>query len=259
MTNNTTKISALEATVSKLGEDFEATRKENAQQFSDILKAIGNLTTTLEGQKSNKGPAFEFGSFNSDDDASGWKPPKNNDRNKGAGRLGWEFRKLKAPIFEGEDVYGWIYRVERFFEVQGIDEKDQLRAATICLDGSTLLWYRWNEARTPCATWADLKQQLLERFQPSQEGSLYEQFLTIQQEGTARDYVCLFERLAGQLTDIPEKVLEGSFIKGLKPELRSTVRIMEPESLARAMRIAIMLDDNKATGGAKTGGGTNPQ
>lgn len=55
MKNNTIKINTLEATVSKLGEDFEATRQENIQQFSDILKAIGNLTTAMEGHKSNKG------------------------------------------------------------------------------------------------------------------------------------------------------------------------------------------------------------
>lgn len=60
ITNNTTEINTLEATLSKLGEDFEATRQENIQQFSDILKAIGNLTTVVEGQKLNKGPMFEL-------------------------------------------------------------------------------------------------------------------------------------------------------------------------------------------------------
>lgn len=49
--------------------------------------------------------------MNSEDDVSGWKPHKNNDMNKG--------------FIEGEDVYGWIYRVERFFDVQWIKEKEQ--------------------------------------------------------------------------------------------------------------------------------------
>lgn len=53
-------------------------------------------------------------------------------------------------------------------------------------------------------------------------------------------------------------VSRRQFPQGIKPQLCSTVIIMEPESVARAMWITIMLDDNKATGGAKTGGGTNP-
>lgn len=50
-------------------------------------------------------------------------------------------------------------------------------------------------------------------------------------------------------------ILEGTFINGLKPELRSAVRIMEPESLARAMRAAVMLDENKSGNVLSTGGG----
>ncbi|GJV39986.1 hypothetical protein Tco_1418426 [Tanacetum coccineum] len=58
-------------------------------------------------------------------------------------------RKLKTPVSEGEDEYGWIYRVER----------------------RLLIW-----------------------FQQSQEGNLYEQFLAITQEESARAYVALFKK-----------------------------------------------------------------
>ncbi|GKD00823.1 hypothetical protein Tco_1171097 [Tanacetum coccineum] len=54
--------------------------------------------------------------------------------------------------------------------------------------------------------------------------------LGITQDGTARDYVVLFERLAYQLVGVPEPVLEGTFISGLKPELRAYVRVMQRAS-----------------------------
>ncbi|GKE31279.1 ankyrin repeat-containing protein [Tanacetum coccineum] len=98
-------------------------------------------------------------------------------------------RKLKMPLFDGEDSHGWIYKVER----------------------------------SPFRSWEGLKRRLLERFQLSQEGTLYEQFLAITQEGSAREYANLFETLAGQLVGIPEEVMEGTFIKGLRPELRSAI------------------------------------
>ncbi|GKA78600.1 putative mitochondrial protein [Tanacetum coccineum] len=97
--------------------------------------------------------------------------------------------KLKMPLFDGEDSHGWIYKVE-------------------------------SEARSPFRLWEGLKRRLLERFQLSQEGTLYEKFLVITQEGSACKYVSLFKTLAGQLVGIPEKVMEGTFIKGLRPELR---------------------------------------
>ncbi|GJT11038.1 ankyrin repeat-containing protein [Tanacetum coccineum] len=51
-------------------------------------------------------------------------------------------RKLKMPVFEGEDAYGWIYRVERYFEIQGLPQQEQLRAAALCMEGEALSWYR---------------------------------------------------------------------------------------------------------------------
>nr|GEU55879.1 putative mitochondrial protein [Tanacetum cinerariifolium] len=41
---------------------------------------------------------------------------------------------------------------------------------------------------------------------------------------------------------------EGTFIKGLRPELRSAVRVMQPEGLNQAMKLAIMIDDKKLNG-----------
>ncbi|GJT15974.1 hypothetical protein Tco_0874680 [Tanacetum coccineum] len=74
-------------------------------------------------------------------------------------------RKLKMPVFEGEDAYGWIYRVERYFEIQGLPQLEQLRAATLCMEGEALSWYRWSEGRTPFHLWDGFKRRLLIRFQ----------------------------------------------------------------------------------------------
>lgn len=63
--------------------------------------------------------------------------------------------------------------------------------------------------------WAELKRLILERFRPSQEGSLYEKFLALQKESIVREYRLNFEVLAAPLIGVPEQVLEGNFIKGL--------------------------------------------
>ncbi|GJR89881.1 putative CCCH-type zinc finger family protein [Tanacetum coccineum] len=159
-------------------------------------------------------------------------------------------RKLKMPLFDGEDVYGWVYQAERFFEVQGLNTTgERLRAAVLSLEGPALSWFRWINNREPFRSWEELKRRLLHRFQSSQDGNLHEQFFSISQLGTARDYVTLFERMAAQLPGLSEEVLGGIFIKGLKPELRTAVRTHQPSNLSQAMDLTLLIDESR-TGGA---------
>lgn len=248
---NTERIGLLESEVSKMREEAESNRVETGMQLQEILESLKSLKNERNNKKKKNEPDNEESSASDDDKTKGSGIHDHGGKNKDPLR---DARKIKMPIFSGEDAYGWIYRVERYFEVQGISKKDQLRAAGLCMEDSALAWYRWVEARSPCRTWEKLKKKLLVRFQPSYEGNIYEQFLSIHQAGTARDYVCEFEKLAGQMLDLPEEVLEGTFIKGLKPELRSAVRVSQPKSLSKAMKVAVMIEENKNGGVPKTGG-----
>ncbi|GJV25439.1 hypothetical protein Tco_1378134 [Tanacetum coccineum] len=48
----------------------------------------------------------------------------------------YRLRKLKMPLFNGDDVYGWVYLAERFFDIQGLATSgERLNAAMMCLEG----------------------------------------------------------------------------------------------------------------------------
>nr|GEV90474.1 ankyrin repeat-containing protein [Tanacetum cinerariifolium] len=119
-----------------------------------------------------------------------------------------------------------------------------------------LAWYRWSDKREPFRCWEHLKLKLLNRFQPSQDGNLYEQFLKIKQDGTAREYVTLFETLAAQLEGISENILEGTFIKGLKQDLRHSVRVLQPKGLSQTIELALMIDETRSGSSGETGKGS---
>nr|GEV10325.1 ankyrin repeat-containing protein [Tanacetum cinerariifolium] len=91
------------------------------------------------------------------------------------------------------DAHGWVYKAERYFEVIDVDPREQLRAAVLCMEGQALSWFRWSEAKEPFCLWEELKRILLDWFQPSQEGNLYEQFLAITQYLGSfwKKYTCL--------------------------------------------------------------------
>ncbi|GJW47030.1 putative mitochondrial protein [Tanacetum coccineum] len=138
----------------------------------------------------------------------------------------------------------------------GVEALEQLQVAELCLEGEALSWYCWSEGRSPFRSWEGLKRRLLNRFQQIQQGNLFEQFFTITQDGTARAYVALFEKLAGQLVGVSEQVLEATFINGLKPDLRASVRVMHPEGLNHAMILAVTTEENKGFNIGARGGGS---
>ncbi|CAH1442237.1 unnamed protein product [Lactuca virosa] len=136
-----------------------------------------------------------------------------------------DFQKIEMPIFDGEDSHGWIDRVERYYEIQGIKDTERLKTTSLCMEGLTLAWYRWAENQTPFRTWATFKQRLLARFQLSYEGT--------------------FEKMTGHLGEFPEQVLEGTFIKGLELAPKSSIRVMQPKGVTRTMVLAVMINENR--------------
>nr|GEX58012.1 hypothetical protein [Tanacetum cinerariifolium] len=173
------------------------------------------------------------------------------DRGWGSG-TDYRMRKLKMPLFNRDDVYDWVYQAERFFDIRGlVTTGERLRAVMMCLEGPALSWSRWSATKEPFRTWEELKSRMLSRFQSSQAGSLHEQFFSISQNGTARDYVTVFEKMAAQLPGLQEKVQEGIFIKGLKPDLRVAVRTQKLTGVRQAMELALLIDEGGKGGAAK--------
>jgi len=50
--------------------------------------------------------------------------------------------RIEFPKFWGEDVQGWIYKCEQFFEVDSIAEDMRVKVASIHLSGKALLWHQ---------------------------------------------------------------------------------------------------------------------
>ncbi|KAK9188269.1 hypothetical protein WN944_019670 [Citrus x changshan-huyou] len=57
------------------------------------------------------------------------------------------------------------------------------------------------------------------------------------------EYKEKFELLLGRLWGIPEAVLEGNFMKGLKPEIRASLRLLRPRGLGESMELAQLVED----------------
>ncbi|KAL6570257.1 hypothetical protein OROMI_014771 [Orobanche minor] len=168
---NTDRIVMLEDGLARMREEAETGMIDIAMRFQEVLAAIGDSkkkkkkepkydTDSSEEKKKPKKKKepkddMESSEVEEDDASLGSKKNTFGRKNRDPFR---DCRKIKMPIFEGDDAYGWVYRIERYFEVQGIEGKAQLRAdAVLCMDGPALAWYPWIEATSPCRSWESFK------------------------------------------------------------------------------------------------------
>ncbi|XP_074324569.1 uncharacterized protein LOC141661456 [Apium graveolens] len=114
-------------------------------------------------------------------------------------------RQLELPVFEGVNPEGWLFRAERYFELNNLSPTEKIRSAVICLEGEALSWYYYEDSRRPFCSWEDFRKQLIERFQSTQEGAFQDQLFSLQQITTVREYRRQFEpkmmRMAQQIED----------------------------------------------------------
>ena len=147
------------------------------------------------------------------------------------------------PLFEGENPDEWIFRAERYFAVNQLADEEKIESAALCFEAAALAWFQWESRRNGFRSWDTLKRGLRERFRSSQEGTVEERLLALRQEGSVRDYRLMFEMLAAPVVDVPESILEGQFINGLKPEIRAELRVLRPRGLDRIMGLAQSIEE----------------
>lgn len=97
---------------------------------------------------------------------------------------------------------------------------------------------------------------MLRQFRPSNGGSLCEQWLATSQTSTFMDYRKFIETVA-PLDRLPEDIMLGQFLNGLKEDIRAEVRVLNPISLEKAMELALRVEErNKVNFVKKAGIGT---
>ncbi|CAM8908260.1 unnamed protein product [Rhodiola kirilowii] len=154
-------------------------------------------------------------------------------------------RRLDLPLFQGEDVRGWLNRAERYFMLNNLSEYERLDASVLCFEGKALQWFEWREERQPFANWEELRLALIGRFQ-GQPGRTHEEFFALVQETDVSAYRDRFEALSSGLGGMTNEALMGNFMKGLKAQIREGVRVLRPKGLEEAMYLAQLVEDEKA-------------
>nr|TKR85210.1 hypothetical protein D5086_0000250100 [Populus alba] len=141
------------------------------------------------------------------------------------------------PVFEGEDVHRWLYKYNQYFDIEDIDESDELKLASYYVDIIALYWHQnfminLNNHRV---SWGKYVEALCYRFGGQKDPM--EDLIDLKQVGTLETYIHDFDMLWNK-AGIGEKQALVIFLGGLKMEIKNIVKMFEPKDLRQAFNLA---------------------
>lgn len=108
-------------------------------------------------------------------------------------------RQLEIPVFNGDEVYGWIVNIERYFKMNAVREEERLDAVVLALEDLALNWYQWWEEQATSFDWEEFKDTVLRRFQPGLAQNPFGPLLSIKKTGMVMEYRDRFELVSAPL------------------------------------------------------------
>lgn len=113
----------------------------------------------------------------------------------------------------------------------------------VALEGNAFSWFQWQNRHLAFVNWVEFNVAALQQFCSSQEGNLCERFLPLRQTGSVVEYRRKFEVSAAPLHEVPEEILEGIFMNGLKPEIQTELCLLKPVVLTEIMDTAQRIEE----------------
>lgn len=88
---------------------------------------------------------------------------------KRMGKEEWGVAELQEsepeiPWFSGEDVHGWVTKVERYFRLKGVSNAERVQAIMGALEGRALSWFQWWQSCFTTLSWESFKIGVIRRF-----------------------------------------------------------------------------------------------
>ncbi|XP_057444723.1 uncharacterized protein LOC130736966 [Lotus japonicus] len=161
-------------------------------------------------------------------------------------------RRVDIPMFNGSDAYGWITKVERFFRLSRVEEREKIEMVMIAMEDRALSWFQWWEEQAQERAWEPFKQALIRRFQPDLVQNPFGPLLSAKQKGSVMEYREAFELLAAPMRNADREVLKGVFLNGLQEDIKAEMKLYPADDLAELMDRALLLEEkNSAMRGGK--------
>ncbi|KAI4385691.1 hypothetical protein MLD38_003686 [Melastoma candidum] len=188
-----------------------------------------------------------------------------NDNFKNATISTFVMPKVDFPEFNGSDLEDWLYKCQRFFELEHVPEDRKVKLASLYLYGAALQWhysYMRNRRRDRILEWEEYTLALNSRFGKEVFEDPMGKMKNLRQEGefsTLYAYMEEFDTCLRRVLDkieLPMSFQVSLFINGLKDEFKSTLWLLKPTNLLSVQANVRILSNDAPPG--RLGGGAKP-
>ncbi|PNX70933.1 pentatricopeptide repeat-containing protein, partial [Trifolium pratense] len=114
-------------------------------------------------------------------------------------------KKVKLPLFDGDDPVAWITRAEIYFDVQQTPDEMRVKLARLSMEGPTIHWFNLLMETEDFLSWEKLKKSLIARYGGRRLENPFEELATLKQSGSVEEFVEAFELLSSQVGRLPEE------------------------------------------------------
>ncbi|CAN6454910.1 unnamed protein product [Victoria cruziana] len=138
--------------------------------------------------------------------------------------------RIDFPRFNGKKAQDWVYKAQQYFMCQRVPRAQWVGVSVIHFEEEAMRWYKWLRHRREDPTWEEFEEELMIRFGESSFINYDVSLKDLKQKGNVQDYQAEFEDLSC-MVEWEEKALIGSFIAGLKEDLRIELLSETPTTL----------------------------
>ncbi|KAH9699108.1 hypothetical protein KPL71_024219 [Citrus sinensis] len=118
---------------------------------------------------------------------------------------------------------GWVYKCERFFKYNGVEESDMVGLATIHLEGKALEWFQGYEVAIAEPSWRQFSTDLMARFGPGTYDNPVGQLSKLRQ--TSTNQVAMFQPKT-LIQAVGLALLQESTLEAMIKEAKASTRTM---------------------------------
>jgi len=146
--------------------------------------------------------------------------------------------KIDMRKFDGKDPETWILQMEQFFDLNNVQNTQNVCMTTLYLEPNQFVWYQWLCSRKQFITWAIFTEELIAHYEDTKRNTFFSQLISRKQKGSIMEHIEEFQKLNIRVKYIPEEHRIDVFIGSLKDNIQHDVRLWEPDSLEKAFRLA---------------------
>ena len=129
--------------------------------------------------------------------------------------------------------------MEKFFDLHQVPNLQKVTIASLYLELEQFVWYQWlcEQKKDTIISWSIFTEELIS-YHDDKNNTFFIQLVNLKQKVLVSKHIQQFQHLSLRVKNIPNDNLLDLFVGTLKDNIQHELRILEPSSLEKALKLA---------------------